>query len=114
MRPIRLPLVLILCAIAGCAQTRSSQVPNPNVSSPASGGNCGLQLPSTTSVPQLPNASVTQIPNPNAAQPPGGACVTPPPPKKPPLWRRLLPWDDDDDRPKTQKEIDDDFKWRNT
>lgn len=42
--------------------------------------------------------------------------IHPPPPetKKKGFWQRLWPWDDEQDaHPKTQKEIDDDFKWRN-
>jgi hypothetical protein len=54
---------------------------------------------------------VERLPPISAAPP---AILAPQPAAKKSFWECLWPWDDERDaRPKTQREIDDDFKWRN-
>jgi hypothetical protein len=74
----------------------------------------GPYLPAAPPAPL--DRGAPQTPPPRPAPPPQGAWGVPaacPPPAKQGLLERLGLWQDDDCRPKTQKEIDDDFKWRN-
>lgn len=80
-------LILSLAAFSGCAAAPSQPM--------AAGTTNGIERFPPIHSPALPMA-------PQVAA------------KKKGFWERLWPWDDERDaRPKTQKEIDDDFKWRN-
>ena len=84
-------LTLSLASLAGCAGMPAS--PGPVAAVPVGSGI--ERLPPINAPPPLP-------------------VIPPPSTAKKSFWQCLWPWDDERDaRPKTQKEIDDDFKWRN-
>jgi hypothetical protein len=86
-------LTLSLASLAGCAGAPAWPGAGSVAAAPA--GNGIERLPPIDAPPFLP-------------------AIPPPPAAKKGFWQCLWPWDDERDaRPKTQKEIDDDFKWRN-
>ena len=85
-------LTLSLASLAGCAAPPASPGPGSVAAAPLIHGI--ERLPPINAPPPLP--------------------AIPPPTAKKSFWQCLWPWDDERDaRPKTQREIDDDFKWRN-
>ncbi|HXT59537.1 MAG TPA: hypothetical protein VN699_12930 [Pirellulales bacterium] len=82
-------LMLSLASFSGCAAAPNSLAPSP---------------------PAAANG-VERFPPIHSPPPPMAPQVAA---KKKGFWECLWPWDDERDaRPKTQREIDDDFKWRN-
>jgi hypothetical protein len=79
-------------AFSGCAATPNSPAPSPPAAVATSHG--VERFPPIHSPPPRATPQVAA--------------------KKKGFWECLWPWDDERDaRPKTQREIDDDFKWRN-